>query len=173
MEGGGDSAAAMARRVGVAMDFSPGSRKALQWAADNVVRSGDHLIVVAAFKPLSYDQGTEIMLWESSGSPYIPLTELSQPATLKKYGLQPDPATLDMLNTIARQKEVVVSMKVLYGDPREKICEAINNIPLSCLLIGNRGLGKIKRVLMGSVSEYVVNNATCPVTVVKIAEHEA
>ncbi|KAJ3687452.1 hypothetical protein LUZ61_016616 [Rhynchospora tenuis] len=162
----------VARRVGVAMDFSACSRLALQWAADNVARSGDHLIVVTAFKPASYDQGTEIMLWESTGSPYIPLVELSEPVTFKKYGLKPDPETIDMLNTIARQKQVVVSMKVLYGDAREKICEAINNIPLSCLIIGNRGLGKIKRVIMGSVSEYVVNHATCPVTVVKSTENE-
>lgn len=163
---------AIARRVGVAMDFSPCSRKALQWAADNVARTGDHLIVVTAFKPTSYDEGSEIMLWESSGSPYIPLTEISEPVTLKKYGVKIDAETIDMLNTIARQKEVVVSMKVLYGDPREKICEAVDSIPLSCLVIGNRGLGKIKRVFMGSVSEYVVNNASCPVTVVKIGEQE-
>ncbi|KAF3336245.1 universal stress protein A-like protein-like protein [Carex littledalei] len=163
---------AIARRVGVAMDFSACSRKALQWAADNLARTGDHLIVVTAFKPLNYDEGSEIMLWESSGSPYIPLTEISEPVTLKKYGVKIDAETIDMLNTIARQKEVVVSMKVLYGDPREKICEAVDSIPLSCLVIGNRGLGKIKRVFMGSVSEYVVNNASCPVTVVKIGEQE-
>ncbi|XP_078168794.1 universal stress protein PHOS32-like [Carex rostrata] len=162
----------IARRVGVAMDFSPCSRKALQWAADNVARTGDYLIVVTAFKPTSYDQGSEIMLWESSGSPYIPLTEISEPVTLKKYGVKIDAETIDMLNTIARQKEVVVSMKVLYGDPREKICEAVDSIPLSCIVIGNRGLGKLQRVFMGSVSEYVVNNASCPVTVVKMAEHE-
>jgi hypothetical protein len=39
----------------------------------------------------------------------------------------------------------VVVLKIYWGDPREKICEAIDNIPLSCLTIGNRGLGKLKR----------------------------
>lgn len=38
---------------------------------------------------------------------YIPLTDLSEPGTLKKYGVKPDAETIDMLNTIARQKEVL------------------------------------------------------------------
>ena len=42
-------------------------------------------------------------------------------------------------------EQIVVLMKVYWGDAREKICEAIENVPLSCLVIGNRGLGKIKR----------------------------
>lgn len=37
-------------------------------------------------------------------------------------------------------------MKIFWGDAREKICEAIDKIPLSCLVIGNRGLGKLKRL---------------------------
>lgn len=42
--------------------------------------------------------------------------------------------------------QIVVVMKIFWGDPREKICEAIDKIPLSCLVIGNRGLGKLKRL---------------------------
>ncbi|TYH82653.1 hypothetical protein ES332_D02G077000v1 [Gossypium tomentosum] len=57
---------------------------------------------------------------------------------------------------------VEVLMKVYWGDPREKLCEAIDSIPLSCIIVGNRGLGKLK-----SVSNYVVNNGSCAVTVVK------
>ncbi|PKA54951.1 Universal stress protein A-like protein [Apostasia shenzhenica] len=160
------------RRVGVAMDFSPCSRAALQWAADNVVREGDHLIIVNVQKEVFYEGG-EMQLWEATGSPLIPLSEISDPTTLKKYGVKVDAETLDMLNIVARQKQIVLVMKIYWGDPREKICEAIDNIPLSCLIIGNRGLGKIKRVFMGSVSNFVVNNGSCPITVVKSTENGA
>nr|WAB58470.1 MaUSP1-like protein [Morus alba] len=153
------------RRIGVAVDFSACSRKALKWTVDNVVRDGDHLILINV-QPEGYYEG-EMQLWEATGSPLIPLSELCDPHTQKKYGVNPDPETLDIASTIARQKEVVVLMKIYWGDPREKICEAIDKIPLSSLVIGNRGLGKIKRVILGSVSNHVVNNGLCPVTVVK------
>ncbi|KAJ4722028.1 Universal stress protein A [Melia azedarach] len=158
------------RRVGVAVDFSPCSRKALKWAVDNVVRNGDHVILVTVLPEGQYEHG-EMQLWAGSGSPLVPLVEFSDPTIMKKYGVNPDPETLDIVNTAARQKQIVVLMKIYWGDPREKICEAIDKIPLSCLVIGNRGLGKIKRALLGSVSNYVVNNGSCPVTVVKQGEH--
>ncbi|KAI8011671.1 Universal stress protein A-like protein [Camellia lanceoleosa] len=106
-------------------------------------------------------------LFGGSDKALIPLNEFSEPAIMKKYGVKPDPETLDIANTAARQKEIMVLMKIYWGDARDKICEAIDNIPLSCLVIGNRGLGKLKRAIMGSVSNYVVNSASCPVTVVK------
>ncbi|XP_077218065.1 adenine nucleotide alpha hydrolases-like superfamily protein [Tasmannia lanceolata] len=159
------------RTVGVAVDFSACSKKALKWALENVVRNGDHLILINIQSEVLYEVG-EIQLWEATGSPLIPLSELSDAGIAKKYGVKPDPETLDILNCVARQKEIVVVMKIFWGDPRDKICEAIDKIPLSCLVIGNRGLGKIKRALLGSVSNYVVNNGTCPVTVVKQGDHE-
>ncbi|KAG5559826.1 hypothetical protein RHGRI_003200 [Rhododendron griersonianum] len=159
------------RRVGVAIDFSPCSREALKWAVDNLVRAGDHLILITILPEGNYEAG-EMQLWQTTGSPLIPLREFSEPVILKKYGVKPDPETLDIANTAAAQKEIVVVLKIYWGDAREKICEAIDNIPLSSLVIGNRGLGKLKRAIMGSVSNYVVNNASCPVTVVKHLDHE-
>lgn len=156
------------RRVGVAVDFSPCSREALKWAVDNLARNGDHLILVTIRPEGHYETG-EMQLWETTGSPLIPLSEFSEPHTMKKYGVNPDPETLDIVSTASRQKEIIVLMKIFWGDAREKLCESIDKVPLDCLVIGNRGLGKIKRALMGSVSNYVVNNATCPVTVVKHA----
>ncbi|KAH0993091.1 hypothetical protein GBA52_004574 [Prunus armeniaca] len=135
------------RRIGVAVDFSAGSRAALKWTVDNVARQGDFLILVVV--------------------PLIPVVEFSDANVMKKYKVNPDPETLDIASTAAKQKEITVVMKIYWGDAREKIIEAIDKVPLSLLVIGNRGLGKLKRVIMGSVSNFVVNNASCPVTVVK------
>nr|AGT02387.1 UspA-like protein [Calotropis procera] len=154
------------RRVGVAVDFSPCSKKALNWAIENIVRKEDNLILVVIRPEGHYEEG-EMQLWETTGSPLIPLAELSEPNVMKKYGFVPDAETLDIVNTAARQKEIFVLMKIYWGDAREKLCEAVDDIPLDCIVLGNRGLGKIKRAIMGSVSNYVVNNASCPVTVVK------
>ncbi|GMJ02108.1 hypothetical protein like AT3G17020 [Hibiscus trionum] len=149
------------------MDFSPSSKNALKWAMENVVRKGDHLILITIRPEAHYEKG-EMQLWEVTGSPFIPLSDLSDPAVMKKYGVkQHDPEIVDIVAAGAKQKEVQVLMKIYWGDPREKLCEAIDAIPLTCIIVGNRGLGKLKRAIMGSVSNYVVNNASCPVTVVK------
>lgn len=60
------------RAVGVAVDFSPCSKKALEWTVDNLVRDGDHLILVNVQHSGYYEEG-EMQLWEATGSRMIPL----------------------------------------------------------------------------------------------------
>ena len=55
------------RRVGVAVDFSASSKNALKWAVDNVIRKGDHLILVTIQPEGNYEEG-EMQLWASTGS---------------------------------------------------------------------------------------------------------
>ncbi|KAI9081128.1 hypothetical protein K1719_036887 [Acacia pycnantha] len=158
------------RRVGVAVDFSGCSDLALQWAVDNAVRDGDSLILVVCL-PEQFYEGDEMQLWETTGSPLIPASQFTDPAIMKKYGVKTKDATLDIVTNAADQKEKVqILMKIYWGDAREKICEAIDKIPIDFLVVGNRGLGTIKRTLMGSVSNYVVNHASCPVVVVKSSD---
>ncbi|KAL8105430.1 universal stress protein PHOS32-like isoform X1 [Apium graveolens] len=154
------------RRVGVAVDFSKGSVRAVKWLVDNIARKGDYVILLNIRGQGKYEDN-QMQLWKSSGSPLIPAKDLSDPDLMKKYGVKPDDETLNIVNTAASQKEFVVLMKIYWGDAREKLCEAVDDIPLDCLVIGNRGFGKLKRAIMGSVSNYVVNTAHCPVTVVK------
>lgn len=53
--------------MAVAVDFSPCSRKALKWAVDNVVKEGDHLILVTVRPEGNYEEG-EAQLWAVTGS---------------------------------------------------------------------------------------------------------
>ena len=55
--------------------------------------------------------------------------------------------------------------QVLQGDPGPTLCRLAGELPANALVLGSRGHGRIKRVLLGSVSDYVVRNAPCPVVI--------
>lgn len=161
-----ERAAMAGRRIGFATDFSAGSSYALKWAVKNLVREGDYVILVVVNKSTMNEVG-EMHLWEDTGSPLIPLSEFMSAGVAAKYGVTQDVHSLSFLEQEARQRKVEVVFKVYWGDAREKVCDAIIQIPLDCIVMGSRGLGQLKRAVLGSVSNYVVNNAPCPVTVVK------
>ncbi|KAL7135397.1 hypothetical protein ABFS83_11G092600 [Erythranthe nasuta] len=156
---------AKARLVGVGMDYSATSKSALKWAIHDLVEDGDQIIMIHVASPKA--DPTNKQLFADTGSPLIPLEEFREMNVSKQYGLSPDSNVLDMLTTLSKTKRVKVVAKVYWGDPREKLCGAVEQLKLDSLVLGSRGLGAIKRVLLGSVSNYVVQHATCPVTVVK------
>lgn len=41
--------------------------------------------------------------------------------------------------------QIEVFAKVLYGDPAKKLYEAADLVPLSCMVVGSRGLSTLKR----------------------------
>ena len=53
------------------------------------------------------------------------------------------------------------------GLPADIICRIARKDNYDLIIIGNRGLNRIKRVLLGSISSKVVAAAHCPVLVVK------
>jgi len=55
----------------------------------------------------------------------------------------------------------------LTGRPDEEIVELAEEIGAGLIAMGSRGLGGIRRALMGSVSDSVVRHAYCPVLVVR------
>jgi nucleotide-binding universal stress UspA family protein len=53
------------------------------------------------------------------------------------------------------------------GSPAVVILDFAENHPTDLIVMGSRGLGVVKGVLLGSVSQYIVEQSKCPVLVVK------
>jgi nucleotide-binding universal stress UspA family protein len=57
------------------------------------------------------------------------------------------------------------------GRAGELIVEVANKEGVVMIVIGSRGLGVLRRTLMGSVSQYVLHHAHCPVVVITQQHH--
>jgi nucleotide-binding universal stress UspA family protein len=57
--------------------------------------------------------------------------------------------------------------KVVRGEPGTAICDVAAEVAADLVVIGAHGKGVIRRVLLGSTSEYVVRHAPCPVLVIR------
>lgn len=61
----------------------------------------------------------------------------------------------------------VAEAHLRVGEPDQEIVALAEELESSLIVIGSRGLGGIRRALMGSVSDSVVRHAHCPVMVVR------
>jgi nucleotide-binding universal stress UspA family protein len=53
------------------------------------------------------------------------------------------------------------------GEPDHEIVKLGEELDAAIIVIGSRGLGGMRRALMGSVSDSVVRHAHCPVLVIR------
>ena len=60
-----------------------------------------------------------------------------------------------------------VETRVLEGRPGPALCSFAADVDADAIVLGTRGRGRIKRALLGSVADYVVRNAPCPVLVTR------
>lgn len=54
---------------------------------------------------------------------------------------------------------------IFSGKPGEVIVDMASEEKACMIVMGTRGLGTLRRTIMGSVSDYVVHHAHCPVVV--------
>jgi nucleotide-binding universal stress UspA family protein len=64
---------------------------------------------------------------------------------------------------------VAVDTQILHGDPAAQLVDAARDLDL--LVVGSRGFGPLRRVLLGSVTAGLVHEAPCPVLVLPRGAH--
>ncbi|NJO40105.1 MAG: universal stress protein [Cyanobacteria bacterium CRU_2_1] len=74
---------------------------------------------------------------------------------------------LDRLQTYQASLPCKSELEIVTGDPAEEIVRLANIHQVNLVVIGSRGLTGLNRILKGSVSGQVVEEAPCSVLVVK------
>ena len=135
----------------VGVDGSPGSRKALTWAAAEAADHGADLVV--------------LNVWEHTLMPPAGSVSVSE-----HYVPGPSQATADELLQVIKEElgedpPVRVRPHVKQGRPAKVLIEESTNADL--LVVGKRGHGGFAGLVLGSVSQHVAAYAKCPVAVVR------
>jgi nucleotide-binding universal stress UspA family protein len=143
----------MARRRGgrivVGVDGSPASKDALRWAVAEAEAKGASLEAV--------------MTWEMPMASYAYGVPVPSECNL---GPESELALLEVIQEVVGEHPAIeVSAVVTEGRPATALLAAAKGADL--LVVGSRGHGTVMGVLLGSVSEYCVTHAKCPVVVVR------
>lgn len=62
---------------------------------------------------------------------------------------------------------ITVEKIIAVGPPAEGIVRLASTMGIDLIVMGNRGLGAVRRLAFGSVSTYVLHHAECPVLVTR------
>jgi nucleotide-binding universal stress UspA family protein len=121
----------------VGLDGSEGATRALEWAIDLAKATDSDIVAVHA--PRAID-GTRV--------------------------LDAAAEALEQWCAPLRRRDVAYEMRVEAGDARTAIEHAADVTDASLLVVGTRGLGAVRGLLLGSVAGYIARYATRPIAIV-------
>ena len=132
----------------LATDSSPDAALAAQSAVELCERTGSelHVVHVGEYLPTFYAYTEE------------------EPTELQHNAQQLLEEQTQRIEAAGGQ---VAQAHLLLGRPAEQIVKLSEELGVGVIVLGSRGLGALRRAVLGSVSESVVRHAHCPVFVVR------
>ncbi|KAF8650141.1 hypothetical protein AX16_005376 [Volvariella volvacea WC 439] len=147
------------RRYVVASDLSEESRYAVEWGIGTVLRDGDEMFIVNVVEnearidppiPNAADRANKLRSQqERQGLAYI----LVRQAT----------------SLLQRTKlNVIVSCQAWHAkNARHMLLDIVDYVEPVMLIVGSRGLGQLKGILLGSTSHYLIEKSPVPVMIAR------
>ena len=142
-------------KILVATDGSEDAEVATSTALDLAKSSGSEVHIVLVEEPA-------YAYVDPSGYPYFPDEELEHQLEQR--------ARMRLDREVEKSRSAggaVAEAHLRVGDAAAEIIDLAEDIEAGLIVMGSRGLGGIRRTLMGSVSDSVVRHAHCPVLVVR------
>lgn len=90
---------------------------------------------------------------------------LSTGETQRVHDERVDAVRAQLAETAAALGLVDAEQTIVTGPPGPAICALAESLSASVIVLGTRGHSGLRRAMLGSVSDYVVRNAPCPVLI--------
>ncbi len=144
----------MFKRILVALDGSESADRALDFAIDIAEKYSANIVLLSVYHQVNYLVGTNFVkvMQEYLEAQRTQLEKVLSEALTKVKRIKPS---------------LKVLAKLVEGQPADKIVETAEEGKIDIIVIGSRGLGGVKELLLGSVSDRVADHATCPVLIIK------
>jgi len=150
---------ASGRRILVAVDESEESMYALKWAVDYLHLDSTDTLILCHSKRL-------LGSYEGLGGPGFVLTP-EVVIALDKHQDHVAEVVMQKARDICSGTPAKVQEKIVKGDARDALCDAVKKLGADFLVIGSHGYGTFKRAFLGSVSDYCAHHAKCAVIIIK------
>ena len=128
--------------------------------------SKDAETATAFLKQLPLPPSTALRIMVVVTLPTFPL-DVPPVREFKRSALEDVQRVIDDARASLAPRGFGIETDVAVGDAKEEIVRAAEEWEADLVVLGARGLGRIKRFLLGSVSLAVARHARCPVLVVK------
>ena len=158
------------RHIIIACDGSEASKNAAEWTANNVARDGDVMLLthVVSFGETLAAAPEQVAFAGGPGPP--PLMNLEQRDELIKAALERNEEMLLNFAEPLVAKNVPVEVSVVVEKTLEDTAHVLSQLALDynaeLVVVGSTGKNWIERLLLGSVSHYLITKLHLPVCVV-------
>lgn len=140
----------------VGVDGSIHSRQALEWAVNEAAVRHAPLTVLTIHQALASYWGGPLPTDQDLAKRAREAVQEETDIVLGKFGEEERPPS--------------VTVQAATGVPAEELLDAAADADADMIVVGSRGAGGFKRLLMGSVCTQVTHHAHCPVVVIP-ADH--
>ncbi|RUS75670.1 hypothetical protein EGW08_016564 [Elysia chlorotica] len=143
------------RNVVIAMDESHHSDDAFQYYMKNVYRPEDQVTILYVPEYHTVIQSPMVM------------TDATVVTDILKEEERRIKTFLDNLGQKLKTAGIGGHVKSMGGNPGEVIVRVSRDMNAQLIVLGSRGMGTIRRTLLGSVSDYVMHHSPIPVLICK------
>jgi len=143
------------RNIVIAMDESHHSDDAFDYYMKNVHKKDDHVVMLYVPEYHTVIQSPMVM------------TDVSVVTSLLADEEKRIKGFLEQLGQKLKSAGIGGKVKSVGGNPGEVTVQVAKDEKANLIILGSRGMGTIRRTLLGSVSDYVMHHSHIPVLVCK------